>query len=52
MRKHGVEFNPDLVQQWGHVHSTNSLSQNLDSFQGVRSNPLCPFYRLLAPLVL
>jgi hypothetical protein len=20
MRNHGVEFYPDLVQQWGHVH--------------------------------
>jgi hypothetical protein len=40
MRNHGVEFYPDLVQQWGHVHPTRTLSQKLVSFQGDTHNRL------------
>jgi len=29
MRNHSVEFYPDLVQQWGHVHGQLALNEML-----------------------
>jgi len=42
MRNHGVEFNPDLVQQWGQVHEYSGLPHTLVSFQGVSSSTQHP----------
>ena len=41
MRNHGVEFYPDLVQQWGQVQICQTLCQILVSFLGVTSSTLC-----------